>query len=112
MILVVTPSLELCDGRQIADPDDEVISESIRQLSADRWFLILAFTDEQYLQVGYGEPAGEKGDRYALEYRDGHGERHWRAVTGDAAEVERAFHDYRTGAMGWAERLSWEKVTF
>ena len=103
-------SLELHGGRKFVDPSEALIEKSIRGISRDRWFAILELGKDRYIQVGYGENAGVPSGQYALEYRDGSRERHWRATTPDLEACVRAFLEYRAGEMNWIKRLSFRQL--
>jgi hypothetical protein len=104
-------ALELYDGTSIDDPDPELVAKSVRAISRDHWYVILDRGGNRYIQLGYGEEAGVPPGQYALEYRDGSPERHWRAVTPDLDACTRAFVEYRNADTAWQERFTWRPLS-
>jgi len=69
-------------------------------------FIILSETDQVYLQA-----SGEGDGPYALEYRDGSDERHFRCARDvEKPELETAFLKYLKGDPTWKTDFQWERL--
>lgn len=106
------PELRSCVGLPVADPDPETVRRAIAGLSSDNWFVLLEEAPGRFLQVGIGESAGAGAGGYAVEFRDGSPEEHYRVVVSDRDQVTSlfaAFHrdpSVRPAAASW--RSIWE----
>ncbi|MFI7236126.1 hypothetical protein [Streptomyces cyaneofuscatus] len=103
--------LQSCVGLPVRDPDLESVERAVRRLSADNWFVILEAPSGRYIQVGTGARAGAAAGAYAVEFRDGSPERHYRCVLHDREQVVSVFvHFTRDPSVRPAE-VAWEKTS-
>ncbi|GIF16230.1 hypothetical protein [Actinoplanes teichomyceticus] len=97
-------------GPDIADPTPDRIERMVSRIGPDNYFLILERADGWFVQVGYGPAAGAEPGRYALEYREGGPERHFRTETADRAEAVRLLTEFLAGAQSWKLRHAWRPL--
>ncbi|BCY13942.1 hypothetical protein [Actinoplanes sp. L3-i22] len=97
-------------GPEVPDPTEKRIEQRIRRLGPDNHFLILERADGWFVQVGYGPAAGAEAGRYALEYREGAPERHYRTETPDLTEAARLLTDFLAGADTYKRRHTWQPL--
>jgi hypothetical protein len=100
-------TLELSDGRVIDGPTDALIEVSVRGLSEVNWFVVLERRENYFIQAGYGDKAGVPRGNYAIEYRDGSPEMHWRTLSSSLNELVSAFLEYSRGDMEWTRAFAW-----
>jgi hypothetical protein len=100
-----------CDGTALIRPDAAKIRHELDRLSELNWYAILEDGDDRYVQVGLGRNAGVSDGRFAVEYRDGTPERHFRHVTDSLGIVKSVFVGF-TGydGDGWHDRLTWQRI--
>lgn len=103
-------TLTSADGPDIPDPTAKRIGERIRHLGPDNHFVILERSDGWFVQVGYGPAAGAEPGRYALEYREGAPDRHYRTETSDPGEGERLLTDFLDGDDTFKRRHVWRPL--
>ncbi len=96
----------------IPDPTTDVVERVARMLSNDNYFAILERADGWYAQVGYGESADVRPGTYAMEYREGSPDLHFRAVTTDIAAATRFLQEFLAGEDSWKLRHTWHRVAF
>lgn len=88
-------------------PDD--IGRVVGRLGTDNFFALLETADDaHYAQVGYGPRAGAEPGVYALEYREGSADRHFRTETRDVVEAKRFLCEYLDGEELWRRRHVWQ----
>lgn len=97
-------------GPEVPDPTDKRIEQRIRRLGPDNHFLILERSDGWFVQVGYGPAAGTSPGRYALEYREGTPEKHYRAETTDLTEAASLLTDFLAGDETYKRRHVWHQL--
>ncbi|GIF03698.1 hypothetical protein [Actinoplanes siamensis] len=97
-------------GPELPDPTPHKIEQRVRGLGPDNHFLILERADGWFVQVGYGPAAGADPGRYALEYREGAPERHYRTETPDVTEAVRLLTDFLSGADSYKRRHTWRPL--
>ena len=96
----MTMELSRSQGRAIQDPTPADIEAALSELGTDGGFLILAKSDEEYVQA-----AGT-----CLEYREF--EQHYRAVGACGPDLVRSvFLEYLTPGGQWRTMTEWEDVT-
>jgi hypothetical protein len=100
-------TLTSATGPDVPDPTPERIEQRIRSLGPDNHFLILERADGWFVQVGYGPAAGAGPGRYALEYREGAPEEHYRAETPDVTEAISLLTGFLAGADTFKRRHTW-----
>lgn len=101
-------TLAMCDGSRTDNPTPEAIAEALRKLSHRNWFAVLERGDT-YVQVGLGEPAGVPVNWYALEYREGSADQHFRVEVCVLDTVIAAFTGFAR-QDAWRARFTWRKV--
>ncbi|MEU4222305.1 hypothetical protein [Actinoplanes sp. NPDC026623] len=101
---------ELTSARGVPawDPDAEQIRRVLVKLSRRNHYALLTRADGWYVQAGYGEQAGTRPGRYALERQDGAPDRHLRAEVTDIEDVVRAFVGFTKGDPTLATRFPWQ----
>lgn len=97
-------------GQEVPDPTEKRIGQRIRRLGPDNHFLILERADGWFVQVGYGPAAGADPGRYALEYREGHPDKHYRTETADIVEAERLLTEFLAGSDTYKRRHVWHAL--
>ncbi|GGJ72238.1 hypothetical protein [Streptomyces brasiliensis] len=103
--------LQSCVGLPVSDPDLETVERAVRRLSAENWFVILEDPSGWYVQVGTGARAGAAAGGYAVEFRDGSSERHYRCVLHDREQVVSVFVDFTRDPATRPAGVTWEKLT-
>jgi hypothetical protein len=101
--------LKLGAGSELENPSDAQIESALRALPGGvDSFAILAADGQHYLQTR-GGPA----DGFALEYRDGSEDEHYRCSRAGLSldEVLAAFTSYRRGDGAYRQALPWQKDT-
>src|SRR5690606_12714901 len=77
------------------DPLPEFVAHRVREAMVRGTYAILAAEPERYVQAGSGPLVGMQGRPwYAVEYRDGSAEAHFRFETNDIDVVVAAFEAY------------------
>ncbi|AEV87618.1 hypothetical protein ACWT_6606 [Actinoplanes sp. SE50] len=97
-------------GPEIPDPSSDRIDTLVGELGPDNHFVILERSDGWFVQVGYGPAAGTEPGRYALEYREGGPEHHFRTETTDPLEASRLLTGFLTGDDSWKRRYVWRPL--
>ncbi|MER8199356.1 hypothetical protein ABTY00_36175 [Streptomyces microflavus] len=103
--------LQSCVGLLVRDPDLESVERAVRRLSAENWFVILEASSGRYIQVGTGARAGVAPGDFAVEFRDGSHERHYRCVLSDREQVVSVFVNFTRDPSVRPGRVVWEKTT-
>jgi len=67
---------------------------------------------EEYIQVGLGPQAGVRSGHYAIEYRAGSPEQHFRTLVSNVEEVVGTFAQYLDRDEAFSARHSWRRVHF
>lgn len=101
---------QCCDGTAVIRPDVASIEHELDRLSERNWYAVLEDDDERYVQVGLGRNAGVSDGQFAVEYRDGGPERHFRHVTTSLDVVKSVFLGFAGNDDGWRDRLVWQRV--
>nr|WP_204342866.1 hypothetical protein [Micromonospora terminaliae] len=89
------------------DPDDRRLEWIMGQVGRDNGYVILERADGWFVQVGYGDAGGVPDGTYALEYREGSIDRHFRCQTTDRAAAVRLLQEFRAGDETWKRRHTW-----
>lgn len=76
-------ALELASGSVYRNPGRDAVVEALQSLSSEDWYVILETAPGWFIQVGFGSTAQVSEGFYALEFREGIKDRHFRAVTSD-----------------------------
>ncbi|BCJ41881.1 hypothetical protein GCM10010168_75690 [Actinoplanes ianthinogenes] len=103
-------TLTSATGPDIPDPTPDRIERVMSRLGVDNHFAILERADGWFVQVGYGPAAGAAPGEYALEYREGGPEHHFRAETSDRTEAERLLTEFLAGDESWRQRHVWRPL--
>lgn len=101
---------QCCDGTALVRPDVASIEHELDRLSERNWYAVLEDEDERYVQVGLGGRAGVPDGQFAVEYRDGAPERHFRHVTASLGIVKTAFLGFTRNDNTWRDQLTWQRV--
>ncbi len=101
-------NLNINDDEILESPDTDALIKALHELKIDQ-FAILDRGDEYYIQTYYNDD-----ETFALEYREGDYEKHFRAEPEptNIQEVVEAFLGYFDGGSQWRERHEWERVEF
>ncbi|MFI6599924.1 hypothetical protein ACIBHX_27095 [Nonomuraea sp. NPDC050536] len=83
------------DGMIVTDPDLGLVRDTLATLSPQNPFVALVVFGHHFIQVAPG---------YELEYKEGTLRS---TMVDDLAEVQRAFHEYATGARDFLSRNVW-----
>jgi hypothetical protein len=103
---------QCCDGTALIRMDVESVVHELDRLSTRNWFAILDESDDRYVQVGCGRRADVPDGQFAVEYRDGSPERHFRHETASLDIVKDVFRGFAADSCGWFDRLTWERTPF
>lgn len=103
--------LHSCVGLPVSDPDLESVERAVRRLSAENWFVILEDPSGRYVQVGTGARAGAAAGGYAVEFRDGSPERHYRCMLHDREQAVSVFVDFTRVPAARPAGVAWEKLS-
>ncbi len=101
-----TMRLECAQSIASADATEADIRQAFADDAGRGEFIILSESDEVFLQA-----SGEGGGPYALEYRQGSADRHFRCTRDlTKTEVERAFLQYLNRDPGWKNDFPWQPL--
>ncbi|WP_328603411.1 hypothetical protein OG943_25355 [Amycolatopsis sp. NBC_00345] len=103
---------QCCDGTTLARPEVASIERELDRLSERNWYAVLEDEDARYVQVGLGRNAGVSGGGFAVEYRDGTPDRHFRHMTASLDIVKSVFLGFTGNDNDWYDRLAWQRVQF
>ena len=102
--------LESGNGSAIIDPSPEALREPLAQLSPANSHASLEREQGWFVQVGIGQRAGNVPEgKFAVEYREGSPDRHYRVPVDSLDDVVTVFEDFAAGresfktAFGWAQ---------
>ena len=98
---------ELADD---ARPRRAPVGMDRRSGGGDNGYVILERADGWFVQVGYGDAAGVPAGTYALEYREGSMDRHFRYQTTDREAAVRLLQGFRVGDETWKRLHPWEPL--
>jgi hypothetical protein len=101
--------LDSCDGSEAIGPDAGEIERQVRRLSPANWYIVLEREESTYVQAGLGPDADAPEGRYALEYREGSPERHYRALVDNLDDIAAAFTGFASGEDGWKSARGWTR---
>jgi hypothetical protein len=102
--------LESCDGSRTFGPGPGEIRRQVRLLSRTNWYAVLEREEGTYVQAGLGPSAGAPEGKYALEYRDGSPEQHYRALVDNLGDIAAAFTGFASGEDGWKSGHDWRRL--
>lgn len=92
------------------DPDARRVEWITGRLGADNRYVILERADGWFVQVGYGDVAGVPPGTYALEYREGSVDQHFRCQTAEREAGTRLLQDFLAGDEVWKRRHQWQPL--
>lgn len=102
--------LESGNGSVVIDPSPEDLRSQLGHLSRTNFFAYLEREEGWFVQIGIGEHAGNVPDgKFALEYREGDADRHFRVLVDRLDDAVALFEDFAAGrdsfktAFAWAE---------
>lgn len=100
--------LTCCDGSRVDDPSREDLRAHLRRLSAENWHAILERRPGWFVQVGIGEYAGNVPvGKFAVEYREGEPDLHYRVVVDSLDEVMAVFEGFAAVDEAWKTAHAW-----
>jgi hypothetical protein len=106
------PQLVLSIGaRQMSVPSTEWVATSVRRLLPDYGFIQLERRPHHFLRAAHGHTADLPDGTYAMEYRDGSPNAHFRCETTDNDTVSDVFESYARGDSSWRQRCEWQPRT-
>ena len=94
--------------RELTNPESEVLQSLVRQALQRGSYAILEDQPGYYLQAGSGPGVGMRQPGYAIEYRDGSADAHFRHETLNLEEVLAAFESFRAGDGAFRTTLAWQ----
>lgn len=87
--------LESGNGSAVIDPNAEVLREQLGQLSPTNFYACLEREAGWFVQVGIGQRAGNVPEgKFAVEYREGSPDRHYRVLVDSLDDVVAVFEDF------------------
>ncbi|WP_326949844.1 hypothetical protein OG439_14330 [Amycolatopsis sp. NBC_01307] len=102
--------LQCCDGSRIDDPSRDDLHLHLRRLSAENWHATLERRPGWFVQVGIGQYAGNvPPGKFAVEYREGEPDLHYRVLVGTLDEVMAVFDGFAVGDEAWKTTHPWTK---
>lgn len=102
--------MEFCDGSVIVDPALKELGPLLGRLSPANWYAWLERGDGWFVQAGIGRNAGGVPDgKFALEYREGTADRHYRVVVNDLAAAVGLFEDFAAGRESFKGGFAWDE---
>lgn len=104
--------LEFCDGGVIDDPSPTELPGLLNLISDSNWYACLQGRPGWFVQVGIGPRAGAPDGQYAVEFREGTPDRHYRTVLGGLDEVASVFHGFATADQSWKDSVAWTRLSF
>lgn len=98
-------------GEVFSHFNSQTLKKELENLTSDcteDCFLILAISDETYLQTYYTKDQNQ----FDLEYRDGDESRHFREVSGQLTltEIQNVFNNYYENKSDWSAGINWEPL--
>lgn len=105
-------TLELADGSVIDGPSQGDVIQALGELSPEDWYAILETRPGWFIQVGFGVAAGVPAGSYALEFKEGVEDKHFRAVVGELPRVIDAFQKFLSGDSSWRAGFQFSRVSY
>lgn len=104
--------LEFCDGSVILDPEPTDLRRLLRLVDTRNWYAVLEREPGWYVQVGIGQHAGRvPAGTFALEYREGAADRHFRTLVTSLDEVVSAFGGFASADPAWRSAFAWQQLS-
>jgi hypothetical protein len=104
--------MEFCDGSVIDNPEPGDLRRLLQQVSERNWYAILEREPGWYVQVGIGEHAGPvRAGKFAVEYREGTPDRHYRALVTSLDDVVTVFERFATGEQPQVSTFAWKRLS-
>jgi hypothetical protein len=104
--------LQLADGSVVDDPDPADLASLLQQISDKNWYAWLEQEEGWFVQVGTGPRAGGvPAGQFALEYREGSAERHYRTLVTSLADVVTAFEAFASADQSWKNAHAWSQLS-
>jgi hypothetical protein len=103
-----TVELLIPGKRKLVDPDQDVLAYQVRQALHSGDYAILESEPGFYVQAGSGAGVGMSQGGYAVEYRDGSADAHFRHETRDLTEVLTVFEHFRLNDPALRTSLPWQ----
>jgi hypothetical protein len=103
-----TLELTVAGKRKLVDPEPDVLAYQVRRALEQGSFAIVEAEPGYYMQAGSGPAAGTSLAGYAVEYRDGSVEAHFRYETLNLDDVLAVFEAFRANDGAFRTRLPWK----
>lgn len=102
--------LESCNGGKIINPSAQDLRSQLQALSRANFYVCLEREEGWFVQVGIGQRAGNVAEgKFALEYREGDADRHYRAVVDSVEGAVALFEDFAARRESFKTAFAWAK---
>ena len=102
--------LESCDGSMIVNPGPEDLRSQLERLSRTNFHAFLEREEGWFVQVSIGQRAGNIPEgRFALEYREGDPDRHYRVVADSLEDAVALFEGFAAGRDTYKTAFTWAR---
>lgn len=99
-----------CDGSVIIDPGPEDLRSQLERLSRANFYACLEREEGWFVQVGIGPRAGNVPDeKFALEYREGDPDRHYRVLADGLEDAVTLFEDFAAHRDFYKTAFAWAR---
>jgi hypothetical protein len=107
---LASPVMHLSGGgiRTIHNPSRSQVATIVREMASRRTYVVLERLPQHYLQVGWGKEAGMTRHGFAVEYRSGGPDQHFRYETTSLGIVADIFDSYVQGDDESMQRYGWQ----
>lgn len=102
--------LASCDGSMALDPGPEDLRSQLGRLSQANFYACLEREEGWFVQIGIGQRAGNVPDgKFALEYREGAPDRHYRMIADSLDDAVSLFEDFAAGRNSYKTAFAWAR---
>ncbi|MBZ4318378.1 hypothetical protein [Streptomyces huiliensis] len=105
-------TLELSNGLVVEGPDWGDVSQALRGLSPEDWYVILETSPGWFMQVGFGAAVGVPAGSYAVEVKEGAEDKHFRFVLNELPQVIDVFQRFLSGDSSWRSGVRFSRVSY
>ncbi|WP_020577895.1 hypothetical protein [Actinopolymorpha alba] len=103
--------LEFYDGSMVDSPAPADLRRLLQALSERNWYASLEKEPDWFVQVGVGQQAGDVPEgHYAVEYREGAPDRHYRTLMASLDDVAAVFVGFATDDQTWKNTSAWTQL--
>ena len=100
--------LQSCDGTVTVNPSQDSLRSQLDRLSTANWYIFLEREEGWFVQVGIGQYAGNvPAGKFALEYREGDPDRHYRVEVDNFNDVARLFTSFAARQESFKTAFAW-----